>query len=476
MDAPKNLGDQIREAVENAINTQDFSVLKDTVSKTLTVASENISRSLSEAAEQAKISQDKVNLETKTYYNASKSKKPSSQKPFAPPTGPQQPRPSLNTPAPNPPASIASIFNNAKWQQNLAAKAANMQLANRYASVSKNKVLGYTLGITGGLVGGGCLLASLICALISAVTWEIGAAAASAICFISAIPFLGMLGVGIHTVGQSNLFKRVQNIIGPKQVYNIKDLAHRLRMKPQKLGKQLDKMLQKGWFREGHVDAKGETLMVTNDAYNQYLHALTLQAETQKQAFLEAQQAKLLQQKAEEAGVAHEIQKMLDQGNSYLAQIKACNAAIPGAEITNKINQIELVVQSIFARAEENPEVVSDLGRLMDYYLPTTVKLLEAYEDLDAQPIQTENILESKRQIEDTLDTLSVAFEKLLDSIFRDTVWDVSTDISVLHTVLAQEGLTDNPFEKRPSNPTSDLPANTSPQLTLDPFGSKSSK
>lgn len=66
---------------------------------------------------------------------------------------------------------------------------------------------------------------------------------------------------------------------------------------------------------------------------------------------------------------------------------------------------------------------------------------MEAYEELDAQPVAGENILSSKAEIEATLDTLNVAFEKILDSLFQDTAWDVSSDISVLNTVLAQEGL-----------------------------------
>ena len=78
-----------------------------------------------------------------------------------------------------------------------------------------------------------------------------------------------------------------------------------------------------------------------------------------------------------------------------------------------------------------------------------SVKLLDAYEDLDRQPVQGANIVKSKQEIEQTLDTLSVAFTKLLDSIFAEVAWDVSTDVSVLHAVLAQEGLVDNPFEKK---------------------------
>lgn len=91
---------------------------------------------------------------------------------------------------------------------------------------------------------------------------------------------------------------------------------------------------------------------------------------------------------------------------------------------------------------------MNDMRRMMDYYLPTTMKLLEAYEELDAQPVQGENIISSKKEIEDTIDTLNIAFEKLLDSLFQDTAWDVSSDISVLHTMLAQEGLTEDGLKK----------------------------
>ncbi len=91
---------------------------------------------------------------------------------------------------------------------------------------------------------------------------------------------------------------------------------------------------------------------------------------------------------------------------------------------------------------EQHPELIDDLHKFMDYYLPTTVKLLQAYEELDKQDVEGDNIKTAKKEIENTLDTINQAFENLLDSFFRDTAWDVSTDISVLKTMLAQEGLT----------------------------------
>ena len=107
-----------------------------------------------------------------------------------------------------------------------------------------------------------------------------------------------------------------------------------------------------------------------------------------------------------------------------------------------------MLVDKIFDRVEQNPASVGDIRKLMEYYLPTTIKLLQAYQDLDAQPVQGENIISSKKEIEKTLDTLNMAFEKLLDDLFQETAWDVSTDISVLHTMLAQEGLTEDGLKK----------------------------
>ena len=85
----------------------------------------------------------------------------------------------------------------------------------------------------------------------------------------------------------------------------------------------------------------------------------------------------------------------------------------------------------------------------MDYYLPTTVRLLSAYDDLEDQPIQGETISQSRLEIERTLDVLISAYEKLLDATFQDLSLDVSADIDVLHAMLAQEGLTPSPFDMK---------------------------
>ena len=114
---------------------------------------------------------------------------------------------------------------------------------------------------------------------------------------------------------------------------------------------------------------------------------------------------------------------------------------------------MENVIRRIFQRVEQHPELIDDLHKFMHYYLPTTMKLLKAYEELDKQDVQGENIRTAKQEIENTLDTINTAFENLLDSFYKDTAWDVSSDISVLKTMLAQEGLTgEKDFQRKEKN------------------------
>ncbi len=222
---------------------------------------------------------------------------------------------------------------------------------------------------------------------------------------------------------------------------NIKELSDRNGKSPQFVLKDLRKMIAKGWFCQGHLDQEATCLIVSHDTYQEYQSIQQQRREQERLAPCSQDRQETIQ---EEDGAG----QVVKEGLSYLRKIQECNQAIPGEEISRKISRIETLVQKIFERVKESPESLEDIHKLMEYYLPTTVKLLEAYRQLECQPIQGDNITSSKQEIEKTLDTLYVAFGKLLDSLFEDVAWDVSTDISVLHTMLAQEGLTEGDFRK----------------------------
>ena len=148
---------------------------------------------------------------------------------------------------------------------------------------------------------------------------------------------------------------------------------------------------------------------------------------------------------------AQQMQKKLQEAQTELANTEFTAVSGNGAvtAICDGQGKFKALKLTKAALNPENPDSVDDIGKLMEYYLPTTIKLLEAYEELDAQPVQGENILSSRREIEKTIDTLNTAFEKLLDDLFQDTSWDVSSDISVLEMMLAQDGLTEDGLKKK---------------------------
>ena len=307
----------------------------------------------------------------------------------------------------------------------------------------RTKAGGWALSIIGGVLGVGTGVALAAVSLTALAAGEVlGLTIARGIllpCFIGGIV---MALIGSRKRSLVKRFRSYISAFGGRTYCEIKELAKKVDKSRGYVVKDVRRMIGLGWFAQGHLD-DGETCLIADDAtYAQY-RATMRQAEIRKAEEnqpAEAENGRKLSPEAEE---------VLRTGKAYVEKIRACNDAIPGEEISEKISRMELVIGKIFDRAERHPENIDDLRKLMEYYLPTTVKLLEAYEELSRQPVQGENIKSSQREIEDTLDTLNEAFERLFDSMFQDTAWDVSTDISVLKTMLAQEGLAEDGLKRK---------------------------
>ena len=302
-----------------------------------------------------------------------------------------------------------------------------------YGNTAKQSSGGIAKIVGGAVVSGGSFMIAGASVLMGAMIPGLILAPMSA----AVLGFAGGIGLIFSGAGDMNMVKRFQayrKALGDKTQCSLEKLAAAVGRDVKFVRKEVTKMIERGWFTQGHLD-KEKTLLITSHETYQNFEASRLEFEKrQREAALEAQK------NPKDA----RLQEVLDKGNAFVAQIRKCNDDIPGEEISAKMDRMEEIVRRIFRRAETNPEIVPDLKKLMDYYLPMTVKLLTAYADMDAQPVQGETIQTAKREIEDTLDTLNLAFEKLLDDLFRDTALDVSSDITVLQTLLAQEGLTDD--------------------------------
>ncbi len=133
------------------------------------------------------------------------------------------------------------------------------------------------------------------------------------------------------------------------------------------------------------------------------------------------------------------------EANEYreiILEIRALNVAIDDEEVSRKIDRIEEITANIFHLVEQKPERKADIQTFMEYYLPTTLKLLRQYARLEHQPSSGENIASSRARIESILDKLVAGFEKQLDMLFKSDAIDITSDIKVLEKMMEMDGLT----------------------------------
>ena len=137
-----------------------------------------------------------------------------------------------------------------------------------------------------------------------------------------------------------------------------------------------------------------------------------------------------------------ELQSVINQGNTSIAKIRQLNDAIPDERMSAQIDLIERLAAQIFDCVKAHPEKLKQIRQFLNYYLPTTIKLMEQYVTLQDQGMKTENIEDGMQKIEGLLDKVIVAFQRQLDSLFETDVVDITADIRVMEQMMASEGLT----------------------------------
>lgn len=136
-----------------------------------------------------------------------------------------------------------------------------------------------------------------------------------------------------------------------------------------------------------------------------------------------------------------EIDGILQEGNRALGEMGRLYMSIKDPEVRAKINEIMRITDKIAQDAIDDPSDIPQIKKFMNYYLPTTIKLLNAYDRMSSQGIAGENLDKSMKNINEMLDTAIEAYKKRLDSLFANQALDIESDIEVMNTMLAREGL-----------------------------------
>lgn len=137
-----------------------------------------------------------------------------------------------------------------------------------------------------------------------------------------------------------------------------------------------------------------------------------------------------------------DLDRLTEERDMAVAEMHRLNDAIEDEKISAQIDHLEESTKKIVAQVIADPKKLPKIRQFMNYYLPTTLKILNAYDRMDSTGISGENIDNTKKRVEDMLDTLVQAYDKQLDNLFGEEALDISTDIRVLEQMLAREGIT----------------------------------
>lgn len=419
-------GDQIRDLVQNAIDSGNYSELSNTITDVVNSAVDGVQdvlkNSLSDLGRQqacggwSKRPEDLAGAERKS-------------------------------------DRYAQSHDTVRRRQEAAERIRKSMQGKEYHPVPRTKTPGLIAGKamkwTGYSLGGMFAVTAGILAIVSGATGaELALPMGIIDLFLVASVALGIKGS--RQEGLAKRFRRYQQVIGERTFCLIEELSAAIGKKPKFVQKDLRKMIRDGFFPQGYLDKKETCLITDQQTYQQYLQTEKAYEARTQEAQADGRKAGA-QQASASAAASHgsEYQELLAEGQSYIRHIHTCNDKIEDPVISEKLDRMEMIVTRIFTEAGRNPDVADDLKKMMSYYLPTTKKLLDAYCELDEQPVPGENIETTKQEIAATLDTLNNAFAKLLDDLFEEKAWDISSDISVLNTMLAQEGLTEGAFDKK---------------------------
>lgn len=249
-----------------------------------------------------------------------------------------------------------------------------------------------------------------------------------------------LMFVGDSMKKREKRFKRYQSIIGKRRTMPISDIATAMAVSYDQAVKDLQYMIDQEYFgSSAYLDL--------------YVGAFVLSAmdapewPKEKAAPRNAPQAQTAQAPAAPAKSAQAKEQSLERSfKEKLAEIRKANELIEDEQVSHQIEKIEAITCNIFERVTEHPERISQIQTFLNYYLPTTLKLLKTYGEMERQKAAGDNIKASMKDIEKMVDQLVWAFERQLDNLFETEAKDISSDIKVLERMMARDGLTDNPY------------------------------
>ena len=186
----------------------------------------------------------------------------------------------------------------------------------------------------------------------------------------------------------------------------------------------------------------GSRLFSNEMAYRLYLAHRTQREEALYEARAEAARAEAAQSAPAAEPAEAAAPGVLEECRAFLSELRDQQRQITDASVLEQTQRIEAQTVRVIAWLEKHPEGEGQIRRFVNYYMPTTLKLVRTYNEVSPQADSSSVAASIQTDICGILSTINTAFQSLQNNLLKDTAMDVSAEISALETVLAQEGLT----------------------------------
>lgn len=225
---------------------------------------------------------------------------------------------------------------------------------------------------------------------------------------------LVVLFCGLSRKGKAARYRRYLQLIGQRETISVETLADALPVSYRHACNDLQDMLERGYLPAGYINRNSRMLILSESG---------LREEAPK-----PQKPVPEQPPAQEDNVLHQIHQLRD--------------SIEDSAMRQKVDRIGEITARILDYQKAHPDCAAELRSFLDYYLPTTLKILRSYEQMEEQRIDGENIRTTKAKVEGMMDQVVEGFETRLDKLFHAEAVDITSDVQVLEQMLRQDGLT----------------------------------
>ena len=232
------------------------------------------------------------------------------------------------------------------------------------------------------------------------------------VCLVACLVGVGMFVSGREQRGRTERYTNYLAYIGANRQVSLAPMAAAMDVSVRRLTRDLRKMLSTHVLPTGYLDMQAGKLILTEMGYTE-----------------------------PEPEPEPEKKEETTPDDDILREIRLINDLIPDPVISAKIDRIEEITQKILQYQKTHPQRTEQLRTFLNYYLPTTLKILRSYARLEAQGVEGENITAAKARIEGMMDQVVEGFEKQLDKLFSSDAMDIAADVQVLENMLKKDGL-----------------------------------